>query len=55
MSKLSERLEEQVEEVQPPVDEQVSDGQAPELVNILILNLCGNIHDPTIALSTDHT
>ena len=55
MSQFSERLEEQVEEVQPPIDEQVSDGQPPELINILILNLCGNIHDPTIALSTDHT
>ena len=55
VGEFSERLEEQVEEVQPPIDEQVSDGQAPELINILILNLCGNIHDPTIAQSTDHT
>ena len=50
MSQFSERLEEQVEEVQPPIDEQVSDGQPPELINILILNLCGNIHDPLIIL-----
>ena len=55
MGKFSERLEEQVEEVQPPIDEQVSDGQSPELINILILNLCGNIHDLRIALGTDHT
>ena len=55
MGEFSERPEEQVEEVQPPIDEQVSDGQPPESINILILNLCGNIHDPTIAQSTDHT
>ena len=50
MGEFSERLEEQVEEVQPPIDEQVSDGQPPESINILILNLCGNIHDPLIIL-----